>query len=208
MLHNRSQTTSKRISVTIQGIVQGVGFRPFVYRLAVSAGLTGWVRNTPSGVFLEAQGPEDHLNAFREDLREKAPPLAVITSIESAEIPTTDESAFIILKSGEGENSIQIAPDGDVCPDCLRELFDPSDRRYRYPFINCTNCGPRYTIITGVPYDRPFTTMSSFPSAPAAGPSTKIRWTGASMPSRLPVRSADHVWSFLTKEGKPLPETL
>ncbi|MGA7828193.1 MAG: carbamoyltransferase HypF [Geobacteraceae bacterium] len=165
-MHNRSQTTSKRISVTIQGIVQGVGFRPFVYRLAVSAGLTGWVRNTPSGVFLEAQGPEDHLNAFREDLREKAPPLAVITSIESAEIPTTDESAFIILKSGEGENSIQIAPDGDVCPDCLRELFDPSDRRYRYPFINCTNCGPRYTIITGVPYDRPFTTMSSFPLCP------------------------------------------
>jgi hydrogenase maturation protein HypF len=162
----RSQTTSNRISVTIQGIVQGVGFRPFVYRLAVKAGLTGWVRNTPSGVFLEAQGPEEHLHAFLEDLRDKTPPLAVISSIETEEIPTANESAFIILKSGGGENSIQIAPDGDVCPDCLRELFDPADRRYRYPFINCTNCGPRYTIITGVPYDRPFTTMASFPLCP------------------------------------------
>jgi hydrogenase maturation protein HypF len=152
--------------VTIQGIVQGVGFRPFVYRLAVDAGLTGWVRNTPAGVFLEVQGAEDQLNSFLEDLREKTPPLAVITSIEKEEIPSVDESAFIILKSGGGENSIQIAPDGDVCPDCLRELFDPSDRRYRYPFINCTNCGPRYTIITGVPYDRPFTTMASFPLCP------------------------------------------
>jgi len=162
----RSQTTNKRISVTIQGIVQGVGFRPFVYRLAVNAGLTGWVRNTPSGVFLEVQGAEDQLNSFLEDLREKTPPLAVITSIETEEVPTADESAFIILKSGGGENSIQLAPDGDVCPDCLRELFDPSDRRYHYPFINCTNCGPRYTIITGVPYDRPFTTMASFPLCP------------------------------------------
>lgn len=132
----------------------------------MTAGLTGWVRNTPTGVFLEVQGAEDHLNAFLEDLREKAPPLAVISSIESAEIPTTDESDFVILKSGGGENNIQIAPDGDVCPDCLRELLDPSDRRYRYPFINCTNCGPRYTIITGVPYDRPFTTMASFPLCP------------------------------------------
>ena len=166
LISNRSQTTSKRISVTIQGIVQGVGFRPFVYRLAVTAGLTGWVRNTPSGVFLEVQGPEELLNTFLDDLREKTPPLAVITSIVTAEIPTTSESAFIILKSGGGENSIQIAPDGDVCPDCLRELFDPADRRYRYPFINCTNCGPRYTIITGVPYDRPFTTMASFPLCP------------------------------------------
>ena len=166
VMHIRSQATSKRISATIQGIVQGVGFRPFVYRLALDAGLTGWVRNTPSGVFLEAQGMEDQLNSFLEDLREKTPPLAVITSIETEEIPTADESAFVILKSGGGENSIQIAPDGDVCPDCLGELFDPSDRRYRYPFINCTNCGPRYTIITGVPYDRPFTTMVSFPLCP------------------------------------------
>jgi len=166
LIRKRSQTTSKRISATIQGIVQGVGFRPFVYRLAVTAGLTGWVRNTPSGVFLEVQGSEELLHTFLDDLREKTPPLAVITSLVTAEIPTTSESAFIILKSGGGENSIQVAPDGDVCPDCLRELFVPADRRFRYPFINCTNCGPRYTIITGVPYDRPFTTMASFPLCP------------------------------------------
>jgi len=166
VIRNWSQTTIKRISATIQGIVQGVGFRPFVYRLAVTAGLTGWVRNTPSGVFLETQGPEELLNVFLEDLREKRPPLAVITSIVTEEIPTTSESTFTILKSGGGENSIQIAPDGDVCPDCLRELFDPTDRRFRYPFINCTNCGPRYTIIINVPYDRPYTTMAPFPLCP------------------------------------------
>ncbi|MDD2321211.1 MAG: carbamoyltransferase HypF, partial [Geobacteraceae bacterium] len=162
----RSQATIKRISLTVQGIVQGVGFRPFVYRLAVGSGLTGWVRNTPAGVFLEVQGAEECLHAFLHDLRDKAPPLAVITSIGSAEIATVEETAFTILASGGGENSIQIAPDGDVCPDCLRELFDPADRRYRYPFINCTNCGPRYSIITGVPYDRPFTTMAPFPLCP------------------------------------------
>jgi hydrogenase maturation protein HypF len=146
--------------------VQGVGFRPFVYRLAVGFGLTGWVRNTPAGVFLEVQGAEECLHAFLHDLSDKAPPLAVITSIGSAEIATVEEASFTILASGGGENSIQIAPDGDVCPDCLRELFDPADRRYRYPFINCTNCGPRYSIITGVPYDRPFTTMARFPLCP------------------------------------------
>ncbi len=117
-------------------------------------------------MFLEIQGDEECLRAFLDDLREKAPPLAVITSIRHEEIPLLEEPAFTILASGGGENSIQIAPDGDVCPDCLRELFDPEDRRYRYPFINCTNCGPRYTIITGVPYDRPFTTMAPFPLCP------------------------------------------
>lgn len=162
----RRQATFKRISVTIQGIVQGVGFRPFVYRLAANAGLTGWVQNTPAGVFIEAQGPDGELAAFLCNLREQAPPLAVITAVESKEIPTKDEAAFTILASGAGENSIQIAPDGDVCDDCLRELFDPGDRRFRYPFINCTNCGPRFTIITGVPYDRPFTTMAAFPLCP------------------------------------------
>ncbi|MRR06265.1 MAG: carbamoyltransferase HypF, partial [Deltaproteobacteria bacterium] len=162
----RRQATNKRISVTIQGIVQGVGFRPFVYRLAARSRLSGWVRNTPAGVFLEAQGPEELLSVFLNDLREKTPPLAVITSLEFKEIPAVEEAAFTILKSGGGENSIQIAPDGDVCPDCLRELFDPTDRRFRYPFINCTNCGPRYTIINNVPYDRPFTTMAPFPLCP------------------------------------------
>jgi len=146
--------------------VQGVGFRPFVFRLAHAHGLTGWVRNTPAGVFLEVQGEAPEVDAFVAGLREEAPPLAVITALESLEIPPVAEQGFVILESGGGATNVQIAPDCDVCPDCLRELFDPADRRYRYPFINCTNCGPRYTIITGYPYDRPLTTMSGFPLCP------------------------------------------
>jgi len=148
---------------TIQGIVQGVGFRPFVYRLAHELGLTGWVRNTPAGVEIEIQGNEQHHLAFEEALRTALPPLAVITAHSSSDIPPGRETAFTILPSGNGAADIQIAPDSALCPDCLRELFDPADRRYRYPFITCTNCGPRYSIITGIPYDRPYTTMAGFP---------------------------------------------
>jgi len=117
-------------------------------------------------VFLEVQGTEEDIASFVGDIRQKAPPLAVITSIETGELPAIEEQGFVILESGGGGSNIQIAPDCDVCPDCLRELFDPADRRFRYPFINCTNCGPRYTIITGVPYDRPLTTMAEFPLCP------------------------------------------
>lgn len=144
-----------------------MGFRPFVFRLADVNGLSGWVRNTPAGVVLEAQGESNGVGAFLRGLRDSAPPLSVISSIRTKEIPLVDEEqGFSILESGGGGTTIQIAPDCDVCPDCLRELFDPSDRRFRYPFINCTNCGPRYTIITGIPYDRPFTTMADFPLCP------------------------------------------
>lgn len=147
--------------------MQGVGFRPFVFRLADVNGLTGWVRNTPAGVVLETQGASNGVRAFLRGLRDSAPPLSVISSIRTEEIPLLDEEqGFSILESGGGGTAIQIAPDCDVCPDCLRELFDPSDRRFRYPFINCTNCGPRYTIITGIPYDRPYTTMADFPLCP------------------------------------------
>jgi hydrogenase maturation protein HypF len=125
------------------------------------------VRNTPAGVFLEAQGAADEVDSFLRDLVEKPPPLAAISSVRTDDIPTVEEEkGFTILESGGGGTNIQIAPDCDVCPDCLRELFDPTDRRYRYPFINCTNCGPRYSIITGTPYDRPYTTMADFPLCP------------------------------------------
>jgi hydrogenase maturation protein HypF len=125
------------------------------------------VRNTPAGVFLEAQGTADEVDSFLRDLVEKPPPLAAISSVRTDEIPTLEEEkGFTILESGGGGTNIQIAPDCDVCPDCLRELFDPTDRRYHYPFINCTNCGPRYSIITGTPYDRPYTTMAGFPLCP------------------------------------------
>ena len=153
----------KRIRVDIEGIVQGVGFRPFVYRLAHRCCLTGWVRNTPAGVELEAQGKEASLNRFLQSLEKEAPPLAVVTELRMEQVALQREDGFTIVASGHGASLAQISPDCDVCPDCLRELFDPTDRRYRYPFINCTNCGPRYSIITGIPYDRPLTTMADFP---------------------------------------------
>jgi hydrogenase maturation protein HypF len=160
--HQWSSDTFKRIRVHIEGIVQGVGFRPFIYRLAHHHRLSGWVMNTPSGVVLEAQGAVEYSNSFLRAIPEQAPPLAVISSLRSEEISTVEESGFIIRESGGAGNEVQIAPDCDVCPDCLGELFDPADRRYRYPFINCTNCGPRYTIIKGIPYDRAYTTMAGF----------------------------------------------
>jgi len=146
--------------------VQGVGFRPFVYRLAVRLGLDGWVSNGSAGVLIEAQGGDTALAAFVQALAAEAPPLALITRLASAAIPLAVASGFSITASSSGAGSTLISPDCDVCPDCLRELFDPADRRFRYPFINCTNCGPRYSIITATPYDRPYTTMSAFALCP------------------------------------------
>ncbi|HEY6006723.1 MAG TPA: carbamoyltransferase HypF [Geobacteraceae bacterium] len=157
----------KRVRVTVEGTVQGVGFRPFVYRQAVQRGLSGWVRNTPAGVAIEAQGEESEVGRFLTALEDEAPPLAVVTTVTVSGLPAVAAaSGFTILASAGGERSTEISPDCDVCPDCLRELFDPADRRYRYPFINCTNCGPRYSIITGIPYDRPSTTMAGFAMCP------------------------------------------
>lgn len=150
----------------IEGIVQGVGFRPFIYRLAAKFGIFGTVRNTPAGVLLEAEGGASRLAPFLHAISDEAPPLALISSVKSVPIAVTGSDKFEILSSSGGANSIQISPDCDVCEDCLRELFDPDDRRYHYPFINCTNCGPRYSIITGVPYDRKYTTMASFIMCP------------------------------------------
>ena len=128
--------------------------------------LAGWVRNTPAGVEIELQGTSAGLDNFDKALRSSLPPLALITSHTCKDIPVNDDSSFSILQSGTGAAEIRIAPDSALCADCLRELFDPADRRYRYPFITCTNCGPRYSIITGTPYDRPKTTMAGFPLCP------------------------------------------
>ena len=155
-------TTGKRASIEVNGIVQGVGFRPFVYRLALRFGLSGWVRNTGMGVQLEVEGAHRDLAAFCRALREEAPPLAVISAVRAEPIPCEDGSGFVILDSAKAAGGGEVPPDCDVCDDCLAELFDPSDRRHLYPFINCTNCGPRYSIITGIPYDRPATTMAPF----------------------------------------------
>ncbi|MDD2540814.1 MAG: carbamoyltransferase HypF [Desulfuromonadaceae bacterium] len=166
MVEHRDAALIYRRKYAIQGIVQGVGFRPFVYRLALEQDVTGWVRNTPAGVEIECQGSSARLDAFEAALLTDLPPLAVITAYARTDIPVNDDHSFTILPSGTGMADIQIAPDTALCSDCLRELFDPNNRRYRYPFTTCTNCGPRYSIITGIPYDRPKTTMAAFPLCP------------------------------------------
>ncbi|NKQ34158.1 MAG: carbamoyltransferase HypF [Chloroflexi bacterium] len=156
---------SKRIH--INGIVQGVGFRPFVYGLATDLTLTGWVRNTSAGVDIEVDGPPEQLERFTAALTHNAPPLAQIDEIAITDRPANGFTAFEIIHSQAVADAFQpISPDVSLCDDCLRELFDPADRRYRYPFINCTNCGPRFTIIKDIPYDRPLTTMSPFEMCP------------------------------------------
>ncbi|UCF27961.1 MAG: carbamoyltransferase HypF [Chloroflexota bacterium] len=155
--------TLKGVRVHITGIVQGVGFRPFVYGLASRHDLNGWVRNTSAGVDIEVEGPQPDLEAFLDALRTEAPPLSRIDSFQVDWVSTNGFTAFEIVHSeGKSGDFIPISPDVSICADCLHELFDPDDRRYRYPFINCTNCGPRFTIIKDIPYDRPKTTMGIF----------------------------------------------
>lgn len=152
-----------RLRVHIQGIVQGVGFRPFVYQLAHHHRLNGYVANTPKGVEIEVEGGQEALQHFLQELPKTAPPLATITQIDTEELPAANYINFEIKSSEEGEErAALISPDTATCSDCLRELFDQQDRRYLYPFINCTNCGPRYTIINDIPYDRPKTSMAVF----------------------------------------------
>ena len=151
-----------RISIT--GVVQGVGFRPFVYNLAVRMGLRGWVLNHSGGVDIEVEGPAGELADFFSALRRQAPPLAFITSLTKTLIDPAHYPDFVIRHSKQQSgNYLLLSPDVATCSNCQSELFDPEDRRYRYPFINCTNCGPRFTIIKDVPYDRPNTTMRIFP---------------------------------------------
>ncbi len=152
-----------RNQIVVTGTVQGVGFRPFIARTATTLGLAGFVTNTPEGVQIEVQGPPERLEAFLEALRQSPPPLARIQSIESKSIAILDEASFVIAPSRSGAGTTtMISPDIAPCAACAAELLDPQDRRHRYPFINCTDCGPRYSIIQGLPYDRPQTTMKPF----------------------------------------------
>ena len=154
----------ERQRILVQGIVQGVGFRPFVYGSALRCGLVGFVLNDSQGVTIEVEGSTSALSSFQQALREEAPPLARIDSIVIEPVEPCHETTFVIAHSLAGSTRhALISPDTATCDDCLRELFDPADRRYGYPFINCTNCGPRFTIVQDVPYDRDKTTMSSFP---------------------------------------------
>ncbi|MEU4671726.1 carbamoyltransferase HypF [Amycolatopsis sp. NPDC023774] len=152
-----------RFAVRVDGVVQGVGFRPFVHGLARRFGLAGFVGNDSRGVFVEVEGASDDLNAFVAALRAEAPPLAVVEDVRVTCVPVTGERGFAIVASpAGGAAATLVSADSATCVDCLVELWDPGDRRYRYPFVNCTNCGPRFTIVRGVPYDRPLTTMAEF----------------------------------------------
>jgi len=153
----------KRFKVKVTGIVQGVGFRPFVFRLASELGLSGYVMNASGSVEIEIEGEEQKLHFFVERLRREAPPLSKIASVEVYEVEPLFENSFrIVCSETASQPRPVIPPDVALCPDCLRELNDPKDRRFLYPFINCTNCGPRFTIIFRLPYDRPNTTMARF----------------------------------------------
>ncbi|MCX5790123.1 MAG: carbamoyltransferase HypF, partial [Elusimicrobia bacterium] len=162
-----ARTPACRVRVRIHGAVQGVGFRPFVHRLARSLKLTGWVSNGVEGVAIEAEGPEAALKDLLLRLEKDKPPRAAIYSFEAAWLDPAGYEDFRIRESDPGGAKTAIVmPDIATCPQCLRELLDPSDRRFRYPFINCTDCGPRFSIIEGLPYDRPKTTMRGFPMCP------------------------------------------
>ena len=149
--------------IEIRGVVQGVGFRPWVYQLATRGGVTGRVLNDSSGVVIDAFGEDGRIEAFLVALSDGAPAAARVRSIEWSDIPPQEVASFSIVESrGADERNVSIPPDLATCPDCVGEIFDPSNRRYHYPFTNCTNCGPRFTIVRGVPYDRAQTTMAPF----------------------------------------------
>ncbi|HXI31765.1 MAG TPA: acylphosphatase, partial [Vicinamibacterales bacterium] len=151
----------------MRGVVQGVGFRPQVFRLARAHGLDGWVLNGDDGVRIHVEGGGDALDAFVRDLRAHPPPAADVASIAVEAAATTALAGFEIRHSeSERRPTTRIAPDLPVCDDCLRELFDPGDRRHLYPYINCTNCGPRFSIVLALPYDRAQTTMAGWPLCP------------------------------------------
>jgi len=158
----------RRVRARVEGTVQGVGFRPYAYRLARELGVAGFVLNDARGVVLEVEGNRPAVERFLERLPAEVPPLAAVERVLPEDVAPSGERGFRIVESEHaGEPSAAVVPDGATCDACLEELFDPADRRHRYPFVNCTNCGPRFTIVRGVPYDRPFTTMAGFTMCPA-----------------------------------------
>ncbi|WSQ14085.1 carbamoyltransferase HypF [Streptomyces sp. NBC_01231] len=162
-----AEDTPLRRRVTVRGVVQGVGFRPYLYGLATELALAGHVTNTPEGVVAEVEGTASAVARFCDGIAAKAPPLARVESVHHREMPPVGGTAFTILTSRtDGPARTLVSPDSATCADCLAEMADPADRRYRHPFVNCTHCGPRFTIVTGVPYDRAHTTMAGFAMCP------------------------------------------
>ncbi len=161
------QPLTQRLRITLRGAVQGVGFRPFVYRLATEMGLTGWVLNSSAGLVVEVEGPTEQLNLFEQRLEQERPKASVVTVREFAWLAAEGSMRFEILASDhDSGKTVHVLPDLATCTDCREELFDPENRRFEYPFTNCTNCGPRYTIVVDIPYDRPNTTMRDFVLCP------------------------------------------
>lgn len=162
-MSTKSEESPRRVRARVDGTVQGVGYRPFVYRLADELGIAGWVLNDERGVLVEAEGSPVAIEAFVERLSSDAPPLAEVRAVQAEPVDVVGASGFEIVASERGgAATAPVTPDSATCADCLAELADPDDRRHRYPFLNCTNCGPRFTIVQGIPYDRPLTTMAGF----------------------------------------------
>jgi hydrogenase maturation protein HypF len=155
-------TAKQRLHIVIRGAVQGVGFRPFIYRLATELDLVGWVHNSAQGVEIEIEGYQSQLDLFLHRIENEQPPRSHIQRLNSSLLEPVGYSTFEIRASVAGDKTAIVLPDMATCPDCLTEIFNPANRRYRYPFTNCTNCGPRFSIIEALPYDRPNTTMRSF----------------------------------------------
>ena len=193
------------LNIQVKGIVQRVGFRPFVYRLAKKYLINGWVLNATDGVFIHAEG-DSKLDEFVIELSENPPAASQVNEIELKEVPLEDFESFDIRFSdaGEVERTTLVSPDLATCDDCARELFNPNDRRYRYPFINCTNCGPRFTIIEKLPYDRKSTSMKDFPCARAVRRPTRL--TVVSM--RSPMRASSAVRISAGASTRAGPSTL
>jgi hydrogenase maturation protein HypF len=163
-----STASRQRLHLAVRGAVQGVGFRPFVYRLATELHLSGWVSNSVQGVLIEVEGSPRHLEVFLDRIQQEKPPAAIIHEVESSYHEPAGYSGFTIRSSErDGDRTALVLPDLGTCAECLQEIFDPGNRRYRYPFTNCTHCGPRFSIIEALPYDRPRTTMKGFTMCPA-----------------------------------------
>ena len=189
-----------RRAIRISGIVQGVGFRPYVHSLASQLCLSGFVQNRGGAVVIEAEGAEAVLDVFLDRIRCKPPPLARINRLTWQPITAKDDQQFCIIDSDASESAdVFVSPDAATCRDCRDELFDPEDRRYHYPFLNCTNCGPRLTIVCCAPYDRANTTMSKFKMCAECSAEYEDTSNRRFHRNRLLVRSAARTWNSLTR---------
>lgn len=180
------------VDIHVKGIVQGVGFRPFVYRMAKKYLINGWVLNATDGVHIHAEGESALVDEFIMELSDNAPAASKVEEIDIKEVPLEDFDSFEIRFSDDEDvaETTLVSPELATCDDCVAELFNPNDRRYRYPFVNCTNCGPRFTIIDHLPYDRAATSMAAFPMCEKCAAEYADPLDRASTPSPMPASSA------------------